>query len=66
MFAHVGDAGADEDFCVGWRETRSMTVTEPSEAGDIGMDVETGAEEGWAMLAEKDDDEGDEEDGRRK
>jgi hypothetical protein len=63
VFAHVGDAGGDEDFLDGVERDEIDDGDVAVDGGDVGVEVQAGAEEGGAMLAEENDGGEDEEDG---
>jgi len=63
VFAEVGDGGADGNFV---DDAEGGEVDDGEGAvggGDVGIEVEIGAEDGGAMLAEKNDDGEDEKEG---
>jgi hypothetical protein len=56
MFAEVGDGGADGDFVDDPKRGEIDDGEGAVGGGDVGVEVEIGAEDGGAMLAEKNDD----------
>jgi hypothetical protein len=63
VFAHVGDAGCDEDFLDGVESDEVDDGDAAIGGGDVGVEMQAGTEEGGAMFAEEDGGGEDEKDG---